>query len=473
MVTAITNELLRSCIQLDVGSVERLDERKRVMPLKKVTHLVFSFKDLSFNKIEKIEGLESLKNLDDLSLYCNQIKHIEGLDTLQSLTSLSLGKNLLQNLEEVLYLRRLKNLRLLTLDGNPLCKDPDYRVYVIGHLRDLRFLDHRVVDDESLTAAREQYQDEMLEVKQKEADEEELLKASQAKEKQKELFKEANLFLIDALFDSMLAEDAEYLKMKEVPGLLEALDEYRQKNEVNNEEVIGLILEQHEKKKEEISAWRSAINKILDERDKASFTALDSFNKLMKKVFLEIEKDPLTGEEKLHKLSEENSKLKEKLLELEMLNVGEIQDLWSRFDDNYAVLVENCRQHFQNYFATMRMLENKFSESVSAQAVIVMEQFAMSDSYDDLEDEEARLLIHDKDLMNNCIQASHDAHTLKIDSSEDQTLSNEDKLYKALNESIKQEEIKRNRERVEEILFIFNTNDGKINDKLSDYTESP
>lgn len=40
----------------------------------------------------------------------------------------------------------------------------------------------------------------------------------------------------------------------------------------------------------------------------------------------------------------------------------------------------------------MRMLENKFSESVAAQAVIVMEQFAMSDSYDDLENEEARLV---------------------------------------------------------------------------------
>lgn len=31
-------------MQLDVGSAERLDERKRVMPLKRVTHLVFSFK---------------------------------------------------------------------------------------------------------------------------------------------------------------------------------------------------------------------------------------------------------------------------------------------------------------------------------------------------------------------------------------------------------------------------------------------
>ncbi|KAI5070160.1 hypothetical protein GOP47_0014503 [Adiantum capillus-veneris] len=365
MVTAITNELLRSCIQLDVGSVERLDERKRVMPLKNVTHLVFSFKDLrvidhldgltflerlhldnnsiykienlsllvnltildlSFNKVEKIEGLESLKNLDDLSLYCNQIKHLEGLDALQRLTSLSLGKNLLQSLEEILYLRRLKSLQLLTLDGNPLCKDQDYRTYVIGHLRDLRFLDHRVVDEASLLVAREQYQDEMLDVKQKEADEELVLKAAQAKASQQDLFKEANLTLVDALFDSMLLEDPEYLKMKEVPGLLEALDEYRQKNDSNNEEVIGLILEQHGKKKEEITAWKLAIKILLDERDKASLAALNSFNKLKKKVFLEIQNDSSIGEDRLRQLLEANEKLKDKLLELEMLSVGEIQE---------------------------------------------------------------------------------------------------------------------------------------------------
>lgn len=59
---------------------------------------------------------------------------------------------------------------------------------------------------------------------------------------------------------------------------------YRQKNDSNNEEVIGLILEQHGKKKEEIAAWKQAIKILLDERDKDSLSALDAFNKLKKKV---------------------------------------------------------------------------------------------------------------------------------------------------------------------------------------------
>lgn len=48
--------------------------------------------DLSFNKITKIEGLETLTKLTDLSLYNNQISEIENLDTLVNLNALSLGE---------------------------------------------------------------------------------------------------------------------------------------------------------------------------------------------------------------------------------------------------------------------------------------------------------------------------------------------------------------------------------------------
>ena len=41
----------------------------------------------------------------------------------------------------------------------------------------------------------------------------------------------------------------------------------------------------------------------------------------------------------------------------------------------------------------MRMHENKFSESVAIQAIVVMEQFSMNDSYDDIEDDDARLVL--------------------------------------------------------------------------------
>jgi Leucine-rich repeat (LRR) protein len=53
------------------------------------THLTWL--DLSFNRITKIEGLDTLTKLVDLSLFNNQISDIENLDKLKDLNVLSLG----------------------------------------------------------------------------------------------------------------------------------------------------------------------------------------------------------------------------------------------------------------------------------------------------------------------------------------------------------------------------------------------
>lgn len=47
--------------------------------------------DLSFNNISKLEGLETLTKLKDLSVFNNNIAKLEGLDTLTSLQVLSVG----------------------------------------------------------------------------------------------------------------------------------------------------------------------------------------------------------------------------------------------------------------------------------------------------------------------------------------------------------------------------------------------
>ena len=77
--------------------------------------------DLSFNLIRKIEGLEKLEKLTDLSLYSNQIEVIEGLDKLKNLNVFSFGKNLVTNLDETTkYFRNLNNnLQVLNMEDNP------------------------------------------------------------------------------------------------------------------------------------------------------------------------------------------------------------------------------------------------------------------------------------------------------------------------------------------------------------------
>jgi Leucine-rich repeat (LRR) protein len=101
--------------------------------------------DLSFNLITKIEGLEKLDKLTDLSLYSNQITVLEGLENLKQLNVLSVGKNKLTSHETaVTYLRGLKNkLEVLKMAENPFHKvstsanENDYKYYVIAYLKDL------------------------------------------------------------------------------------------------------------------------------------------------------------------------------------------------------------------------------------------------------------------------------------------------------------------------------------------------
>ncbi|CAM4411602.1 unnamed protein product [Leuciscus chuanchicus] len=108
-----------------------------------VYQLRLDFRNLSFNNIEVIEGLDSLVKLQDLSLFNNRISVIENLDALQNLNILSIGNNSIAQLDNVLYLKQFKNLRTLNLAGNPICDEEDFKTFVTAKLPDLVYLDYR------------------------------------------------------------------------------------------------------------------------------------------------------------------------------------------------------------------------------------------------------------------------------------------------------------------------------------------
>lgn len=78
--------------------------------------------DLSFNLIEKIENLDSLTQLEDLSLYSNRIKELTGLENLTNLNVFSFGNNLVKSHQQAInYLHGLKKnkLEVLKMAENP------------------------------------------------------------------------------------------------------------------------------------------------------------------------------------------------------------------------------------------------------------------------------------------------------------------------------------------------------------------
>ena len=107
--------------------------------------------------------------------------HLGGLDALEKLQVLSVGNNLLSQLDNVMYLRNFAHLQALNLIGNPFCQEEEYRRYaissglhctvphlvdlhrryVLAHLKHIKYLDYRLVDQQAVGQAKEQYQDEV------------------------------------------------------------------------------------------------------------------------------------------------------------------------------------------------------------------------------------------------------------------------------------------------------------------------
>jgi len=121
--------------------------------------------DLSFNMIEKIEGIEKLTKLSDLSLFSNNIVTISGLETLKNLNVLSLGSNKIPDYQaaiKYLYDLRLKKLQVLKMADNPFykTKEAEYRYFAIAFLKTLKYLDYELIDEETRNNAFEKHREE-------------------------------------------------------------------------------------------------------------------------------------------------------------------------------------------------------------------------------------------------------------------------------------------------------------------------
>ena len=100
----------------------------------------------------------------------------------------------------------------------------------------------------------------------------------------------------------------------------------------------------------------------------------------------------------------------------------------------------------------------------------MLETFATGD-LDDVATEDAKVILSDKDMFNNAVQAHHDFHVNVIDAKEDQLATGEKTRLDGKMAEIRKWERKRNRERIAEIAAAHKRFNAEAEAELGDGEE--
>tara|TARA_B100000795_G_scaffold224377_1_gene179808 strand:- start:1515 stop:2510 length:996 start_codon:yes stop_codon:yes gene_type:complete len=216
--------------------------------------------------------------LKDLTLYHNQIEHIENLDLNKNIECLSIGKNRVNSLDCVGYLRSFPKLRMLNLEGNTICNEEEYRLYVIGFIAQLDYLDFVMVNEEERIRAQETFQDELMILQEKEVIEKTTRDRDLQQKAETELLKLANLSVVQNLFEDMLEEDSELSKLRTLPGVNEMLEDYQDKCNEACEEFRAEGLQQYELRKTEHWAFTEVVQRTRNTAAMDARVLVEKFN---------------------------------------------------------------------------------------------------------------------------------------------------------------------------------------------------
>uniref|UniRef100_G3W306 Dynein regulatory complex subunit 3 n=1 Tax=Sarcophilus harrisii TaxID=9305 RepID=G3W306_SARHA len=451
----IDEELLKLAVE-EQGPQEAAGQvaKQEGINFKDVKSLQLDFQNLSFNNIETIEGLDTLVNLEDLSLFSNRIVKMDAMDSLVKLQVFSIGNNMIDNLLNVIYLRRFTYLRSLNLAGNPICEDEEYKLFVTAYLPDLVYLDFRLIDAHTRELGDAKYQYSIYELKHRENQIQAKLEEEMATVAELEKHKAAYVEYLNGpfLFDSLYSEDVEAAKLAYLPGVPELLETYKTKFVEICQNIFDYGLVQQEKRKAEVAIFYECLEEALQENRKQGLKEVEDFDKIYTAYLHTIRNsnDIQFVDNKMSECAEEISRLFDRLMTLEMQLVEQLEETINNFERNIIDMVGVFVENVQGLMAQCRDLENHHHEKLLEISINTLEKIVKSEFDEDLPDD-VRALFSDKDTVVNAVGASHDIHLLKIDNREDDLITNVTSWCTATVDKVHNDELDRNRKRVKEI----------------------
>ena len=462
-------------LQLDNNGITKIEN------LGHLTHLVWL--DLSFNKITKIENLEALTQLEDLSLFANQIREIEGLDALHALTCLSLGKNSFESMDEIPKLHKFKTLRMLTLSGNKICNHPNYKSRILAYVRNLKFLDARMVVLEEVTKARDDTRELLLNQEEKDLKEEEDAKAKIESDREEAENKRANLGGIRTLFHEMTKEEPQVehrsmhafsiLEPQGIP-LRDELTRYADLFEAKIKDFTERMRELRGRKDTESNDFSLTALHVKRETDDKCKELVKIFEKRKKAI---IPMGILVNKAKfkatpgdLEKLKYANKELRARLLDIETDQQEANLDLIEAYDRILEQIKSEGGECISQYFEELRGYERNFRDNVQKIFDGMVDDRAKeqqasgpdggppSTAYTGIEasaDAKATLLILDsKEEWTKMLAEAHDSRNKRLEETEETLKGNEDKERVEITDGNNRREHERNRTRCNEVVLF-------------------
>lgn len=251
---------------------------------------------------------------------------------------------------------------------------------------------------------------------------------------------------------------------------------YRDAAYAITQQIYKIGLEQHERRKQEIKLFEKAIKSAREEAQLEGINLVNEFIKIAEKVFevakSKIEKvineaevlvaDDFEKNEKeisnmLTSFNDQLEKLKKTLMEIEIQLYERVEEANGNFEHIIQDFVNEFIELVQSQFVLLRDEETNFNESLSEavhrQATILL---AMAPDGSTLP-EPLHDFIADKDTINALALGTRDLHMQRIDAREDRLITRSRNWMKDLCEKMQRDEVKRNRNKIHEIIYFVTT----------------
>ncbi|KAJ1503426.1 Dynein regulatory complex subunit 3 [Coelomomyces lativittatus] len=378
------------------------------------------------------------------------------MDALINLNVLSIGNNCINEIQQISYLSRFESLRLLNASGNPICREPEYKNFVLSRLKNIKYLDYRLIDQAAINTAREIYIDDIIAI-----EEEQKIISKQIEEKEKQLkeqekYTSAYLPGIDQFFDQLFSLDGDYQKLllfaKDI--LIELQKQFQEKIHPVLMECMNEVFKQQALRQEEWEQYQSCVHQSIEQNDKEGQRQLKVFQKQKKQQL------KLISTSRTQSAIEENVKImksmirdfSDSLMSMELILVEQFEDLNKEFERNYTDLCNSIKEQVTSWFVKCRELETENHEKINDAVLAAFDKQSKSDM-EDLDDM-LRDLLRDKDGVVNHITGSHEFRISKIDAQEEIFITGiSEELEKTISK-VQLEELKRDRSRIKEIILF-------------------